>query len=63
MAKMTKEQIIAKLEKVYGMLDEIQETDILGEEDGDDKNTAMWNVGEAMGCVDNAIDIIEGKEE
>ena len=62
MAKLTKEQIIKKLDKIYSMLDEIQESDILQEEDGDDEDTAIWNIGEAMGCIDNAIDIINEKE-
>lgn len=62
MTKLTKEQLIAKLEKIWDMLDEIQESDILQTEDGDDEDTAIWNIGEAMGCIDNAIDIINEME-
>jgi len=61
MAKLTKGQIITKLEMIWEILDEIQEQDILqNEEEGQD--TAIWNIGEAMGAIDNAIDILNEKE-
>lgn len=60
---MTREEIIEKLEKISEELDALQETDLLQTEDSDDKNTAMWNIGEAMGCIDNAIDYLDNKED
>ena len=55
---MTRKEIIEKLEKISEELDELQETELLQMEDGDDEDTAMWNIGEAMGCIDNAIDYL-----
>ena len=60
---MTREEIIEKLEKISEELDALQETELLQMEDGDDKNAAMWNIGEAMGCVDNAIDYLNNEED
>lgn len=54
-----KKELVKELEKAYDILDQVQESDILQSENGEDKNSAMWNVGEAMGCIDNAIDVVE----
>lgn len=57
---MSKKEIIKKLEKVWEILDKIQESDLLQDEE-EDKDTAIWNIGEAMGCIDNAIDILRDR--
>lgn len=53
---MNKEEIIEKLKKLWEELDNIQEQDIVQE-----NGQAMWEVGEAMGAIDNAIDELENQ--
>ena len=51
---MTKPEIQKKLEKIYEELDELQETEV-----AQNDTELMWEIGEAMGSVDNAIDILD----
>lgn len=51
---MTKEEIIKKLNEMYEELDKIQEQEI-----SQNNKELMWEIGEAMGYIDNAIDILE----
>ena len=53
---MTKEQILKKLQNMWEELDNIQEQDIPQEDE-----ELMWEIGEAMGSIDNAIDILNEK--
>jgi hypothetical protein len=53
---MTKPEIRQKLEKLYEELDELQETEVAQNDE-----ELMWEIGEAMGSVDNAIDILDKK--
>lgn len=54
MTSMTKPEIRQKLEKLYEELDELQETEVAQNDE-----ELMWEIGEAMGSVDNAIDILD----
>lgn len=54
MISMTKPEIRQKLEKLYEELDELQETEVAQNDE-----ELMWEIGEAMGSVDNAIDILD----
>lgn len=51
---MTKKEIKEKLQSLYEELDKIQEEDI-----AQDNSELMWEIGEAMGSIDNAIDLLE----
>ena len=51
---MTKKQIISKLEKIAEILDEIQETETL-----QDNEEAMDEIGEAIGSIENLLDILD----
>lgn len=55
---MTRKQIQAKLEKMWDELDVIQETDV-----AQNNEELMWEIGEAMGSIDNAIDILDPDNE
>ena len=46
--------LIDKLNDIYNMLDDIQEIDQVNDKEG-----LMSEIGGAMGCIDNAIDILE----
>ena len=48
---MTKDEIKAELEKVWDKLDELQEEDI-----AQDDPQLLWDIGEALGATQNAID-------
>ena len=56
---MTKQEIKNKLVELYEELDEIQETDYAQNSDDGSTDTFIWHIGEAMGCIDNAIEMIE----
>ena len=49
--------IISKLNQMYETLDEIQEIWIVNE------NKIMYELGEAMGHIDNALDIIKNRDK
>lgn len=51
---MTKKEIKEKLQSLYEELDKIQEEDI-----SQNDSELMWEIGEAMGSIDNAIDLLE----
>ena len=51
---MTKKEIIETLNQIYKDLDKLQETDLAQADD-----EIMWELGEAMGSLDNAIDILK----
>jgi len=51
---MTDTEIKKKLEELYDVLDELQETST-----AQTNSTLMWEIGEAMGHIDNAIDSID----
>lgn len=50
----TAQQITDVLDDLLDLLDDIQETPVV-----QDKEDLMWEVGEAIGSVNNAIDILE----
>lgn len=50
----TAQQITDVLDDILDLLDDIQETQVV-----QDKEDLMWEVGEAIGSVNNAIDILE----
>ena len=51
---MTKKEIKQKLQSIWDELDKIQEEEI-----SQNNSDLMWEIGEAMGSIDNAIDILE----
>ena len=51
---MTKKEILKKLKNMWEELDNIQETHTCQKDD-----ELMWEIGEAMGSIDNAIDVLE----
>lgn len=53
---MTKKRIIKELKNVWEKLDKIQDDPITQH-----NSDAMWEVGEAMGCISNAIDELESE--
>jgi hypothetical protein len=59
MILMIKPEIKDKLVELYEALDEIQETDYAQDTDDGSDDTFIWNIGEAMGYIDNAIDMLE----
>ena len=54
---MTKLEIQQKLEKIYIELDELQETKLAQYDE-----ELLWEIGEAMGSVDNALTVLEERE-
>lgn len=51
---MTKKEIKEKLQSIWNELDKIQEEEI-----SQDNSDLMWEIGEAMGSIDNALDILD----
>lgn len=51
---MTKKEIKQKLQSIWDELDKIQEEEI-----SQNNSDLMWEIGEAMGSIDNAIDILD----
>ena len=51
---MTKQEIIKKLEDIWKELDTLQET-----KEAQNNDELMWELGEAMGSVDNALSVLE----
>ncbi len=49
-----KEEILEELKDMYEKLDNIQEKDACQKDE-----ELMWEIGEAMGSIDNAIDVLE----
>lgn len=47
-------ELYQALEEMWATLDELQETDF-----AQNSEELMWEIGEAMGAIDNALDIIE----
>ena len=54
MTKLNKLEIQQKLEKIYVELDELQETEL-----AQHNEELIWEIGEAMGSVDNALTVLE----
>lgn len=48
---MTRQELKAELEKIWDKLDELQEEDI-----AQDDSDLLWDIGEALGATQNAID-------
>ena len=57
MKKMTKEEIQQTLEEIYSKLDVLQETELAQNDE-----EFIWEIGEAMGSVDNALTVLEERE-
>lgn len=51
---MTKKEIKQKLQSMWDELDKIQEEEI-----SQNNSDFMWEIGEAMGSIDNALDILD----
>ena len=54
MTKMTKEEMTVLLEEIYSKLDGLQETEL-----AQHNEELIWEIGEAMGSVDNALTVLE----
>ena len=54
---MTKEEIQQTLEEIYSKLDVLQETELAQNDE-----EFIWEIGEAMGSVDNALTVLEERE-
>lgn len=52
-----------KLESMLEDLDTIQETEYAQSSDAEDHNSFMWQIGEAIGCINNALDELKKDDE
>jgi len=52
-------EIKQKLQAMLEDLDIIQETDYAQSCDAEDQNSFMWQIGEAIGCINNALDELD----
>lgn len=51
---MTKKEIKEKLQSICNELDQIQEEEI-----SQNNSELMWEIGEAIGSIDNALDLLD----
>ena len=51
---MNKKEMLEVLKNMWNTFDDLQEEDIAQKDE-----ELMWELGEAMGSIDNAIDILE----